>query len=96
MMLAVKLLSLKLFGTPYAFCIEAVPYVRRAAVLLNKVLHGGGLPDETREPSLRWVLLDYALRNFQFVQRALICGLENNSFIRAFARFGLYCSRADF
>lgn len=33
-------------------------YVKHVALLLDYVLHGGGLTDEPREPSLRWVLLE--------------------------------------
>lgn len=49
MMVAVKILVLQFFNTPYAFCNE-VAYVRRVKVLLDKVLHGASLLDEVREP----------------------------------------------
>lgn len=48
MMVAMKLMVPQLYDTPYAFCNEDVPYVRRAAVLLEKLLPGE-LPDEVQE-----------------------------------------------
>lgn len=67
-----------------------MPYVRRAAVLLEAVLHGRGMSHETREPSLRLVLLDRALSNVDFVRRATLFDRENNVCVRSSAKYGLY------
>lgn len=61
MMVVVTFLVLQLFDTPYAFCIEEIAYVRQAAVMLDKVLHGGELPHEVRGSLLCWVLMGRAL-----------------------------------
>lgn len=94
--LAMKLISPQVFDTPYACCTEKVPYVRRAAVLLDKVLHDWKLPNEPREPSFQWVLLDRALSNVNFVRRALLFGRDNNIVRRARSECGIYCGWVEF
>lgn len=79
MMVNVKLLMPQLLDTPFACCTEELPYGRRAAVLLNKVLHGGGFPDGERETSFCWVLLDHALSNIHVVRLLSIFGLHAGS-----------------
>lgn len=66
-----------ILDTPYTFCNEKVPNIRSAAVFLYKVFHGNGLSDETQKLSLRWVLLNCALSNVNFVRRASIFGRHN-------------------
>lgn len=95
-MVAVKLMTPKLFDNPYDFYSEEVPYVRRLAVLLEKVLIGANLPDKARETSLWWVLLDHAFSNAHFVRRASIFSRDNNFFMRTRTKVRLCCGWADF
>lgn len=64
----VKFLTPQLFDTLHPLCSKELPYVLPAAVFLDKVFNFGGFPDEPRELSLRWVLLDRAFSNVHFVR----------------------------
>lgn len=88
MMMVVKLMLLQVFDTPYAICSQKVPYVLRAALLLDT--------DMPREPSLWRVFLDRTLSNLRFMRCASLLGRDKNFVTEARSKFGLYCGLEDF